>query len=97
MRVEIFSFLLSLVPVPERQGNWFLLGTLSMYLASTMSTSFSKDCHVVCALLGEETIVMSLMSLFSPSERLSRTPTPPPQSHGRMCTMTWGHLFCGLF
>ena len=43
MLVEIFSFLLSLVPVPERAGNWFLLGTLSVYFASMMSTRFSKD------------------------------------------------------
>ena len=57
MPVEIFSFLLSLVPVPERAGNWFLLGTLSVYFASMMSTRFSKDCNVVCALLGEETVV----------------------------------------
>ena len=57
MPVEIFSFLLSLVPVPKRAGNWFLLGTLSVYFASMMSTRFSKDCNVVCALLGEETVV----------------------------------------
>ena len=57
MPVEIFSFLLSLVPVQERAGNWFLLGTLSVYFASMMSTRFSKDCNVVCALLGEETVV----------------------------------------
>ena len=57
MPVEIFSFLLSLVPVLERAGNWFLLGTLSVYFASMMSTRFSKDCNVVCALLGEETVV----------------------------------------
>ena len=57
MHVEIFSFLLSQVPVPERAGNWFLLGILSLYFASMMSTSFSKDCNVVCALLGEETAV----------------------------------------
>ena len=57
MPVEIFSYLLSLVPVPERAGNWFLLGTLSVYFASMMSTRFSKDCNVVCALLGEETAV----------------------------------------
>ena len=57
MPVEIFSFLLSPVPVPERAGNWFLLGTLSVYFASMMSTRFSKDCNVVCALLGEETVV----------------------------------------
>ena len=57
MPVEIFSFLLSLVPVPQRAGNWFLLGTLSVYFASMMSTRFSKDCNVVCALLGEETVV----------------------------------------
>ena len=57
MPVEIISYLLSLVPVPRRAGNWFLLGTLSVYLASMMSTGFSKDCNVVCALLGEETAV----------------------------------------
>ena len=57
MPVEIFSFLLSLVPVPERAGNWFLLVTLSVYFASMMSTRFSKDCNVVCAFLGEETVV----------------------------------------
>ena len=57
MPVQIFSFLLSLVPVPERAGNWFLLGTLSVYFASMMSTRFSKGWYVVCALLGEETVV----------------------------------------
>ena len=57
MPVEIFSFLLSLVTVPERAGNWFLLGTLSVYFASMISTRFSKDCNVVSALLGEETVV----------------------------------------
>ena len=57
MPVEIFSYLLSLVPVPERAGNCFLLGTLSVYFASMMSTRFSKDCNVVCALLAEETAV----------------------------------------
>ena len=51
MPVEIFF------PVIERAGNWFLLGTLSAYFASMMSTRFSKDCNVVCAFLGEETIV----------------------------------------
>ena len=57
MPVEIFLFLLSLVPVLERAGKWFLLGTLSVYFASMMSTRFSKDCNVVCAFLGEETAV----------------------------------------
>ena len=57
MPIEIFSFLLSLVPVPEQAGNWFLLGTLSLYFASMTSTRFSKDCNVVCALLGEDTVV----------------------------------------
>ena len=57
MPVEIFSFLLNLVPVRERVGNWFLLGTLSVHFASVMCTRFSKDCNVLCALLGEETAV----------------------------------------
>ena len=57
MPVEIFSFLLSLVPVPERAGHWFVLWTLPVYFGSMMSTRFSKDCNVVCALLGEGTAV----------------------------------------
>ena len=36
--VEIFSYVLSLVPVPDRAGNWFLLGTLSVHFASMIST-----------------------------------------------------------
>ena len=55
--VDIFSYLLSLVPVPEWAGKWFLLGTLYVQFASMMSTWFSKDCNVVCAPLGEETVV----------------------------------------
>ena len=37
--------------------------------------------------------LLCLMSLFSPSERLSPTPTRAPPSHGTMCTMTWGQVF----
>ena len=55
--VEIFSFLLSLVPVPERAGKWILLGSVFVLFARMMSTRFSKDCNVVCARLGEETAV----------------------------------------
>ena len=55
--VEVFSYLLSLVPVPQRAGNLFLLGTVSVHFASMMSTRFSKDCYVACALLVEETAV----------------------------------------
>ena len=91
MPVEIFSFLLSLVPVPERAGNWFLLGTLFVYFASMMSTRFSKDCNVVCALLGEETV---LPDDFVQLIRAGiTTPTRAPPSHGRMCTTTWGQVF----
>ena len=55
--VEIFSYPLSPVPAPERASNWFLPGTVFVHFASMMSTTFSKDCNVVCALLGEETDV----------------------------------------
>ena len=47
--IEIFSYLLSLVPVPTRAGNWFLLGTLSVHFACILTTTFSRDCNVVCA------------------------------------------------
>ena len=50
--VEIFSYRLSLVPVPERARNWFVLGTVFVHFASMMSTRVSKDCNV-----GEETAV----------------------------------------
>ena len=52
--IEIFSYLLSLVPVPTRAGNWFLLGTMSVHFASMLTTTFSRDCSVVCDLLAEE-------------------------------------------
>ena len=55
--VEIFLYLLSMVPVPERAGNWNLLVTLSVHFASMMSTRFSKGSNGVCALLGEEVAV----------------------------------------
>ena len=92
MPVEIFSYLLSLVPVPERAGNWFLPGTLSVYFASMMSTRLSKECNVVCALLGEETdvpddVVQSIRAATANADRC------PPPSHARMCTMTWGQVF----
>ena len=58
LRVEIFSYPLSLVLVPKLAGNWFLPGTLFVHFASMMSTRFSKDCNAVCALLGEETDVL---------------------------------------
>ena len=79
MPVEIFSFLLSLVPVPKRAGNWCLLGTLSVYFASMMSTRFSKDCNVVCALLGEET---AMPDEFVQSIRaaITNADTCPPKS-----------------
>ena len=75
---EIFSFLLSLVPVPARAGNWFLLGSPFVHFASMMSTTFSKDCNVVCALLGEETVVPDE---FVQSMRVAITDsdTCPPQ------------------
>ena len=55
--IEIFLYLLSLVPVSEQAGNRFLLGTLSVRFASMMSTRFFKDYNVVFALLGEKTAV----------------------------------------
>ena len=79
MPVEIFSFLLSLVPVPERAGNWFLLGTLSVYFASMMSTRFSKDCNVVCALLREETVVPDEF-VQSIRAAITNADTCPPKS-----------------
>ena len=85
MPVEIFSFLLSLVRVPERAGNWFLLGTLSVYFASMMSTRFSKDYNVVCALLGEETVVPNEF-VQSVRVAITKADTCPP-------TMTLGQVF----
>ena len=79
MPVEIFSFLLSLVPVPERAGNWFLLGTLSVYFASMMPNRFSKDCNVVCALLGEETVVRDEL-VQSIRAAITNADTCPPKS-----------------
>ena len=52
--IEIFSYLLSLVRVPSQARNWFLLGTLFVHFATMPTTSFSRDCNVVCALLAEE-------------------------------------------
>ena len=52
--IEIFSYLLSLVPVATQAGNWFLLRTLSVYFASMLTTRFCRDCNVVCALLVED-------------------------------------------
>ena len=94
--VEIFSFLLSLVPVPQRAGNWFLLGALSVYFASMMSTRVSKDCNVVCALLGEETIVPDD---FVPSIRVAITnaDTCPPKVMGGCVPRLGGRFSCGLF
>ena len=79
MPVEIFSFLLSLVPVQERAGNWFLPGTLSVYFASMMSTKSSKDCNVVCALLGEETVVPDEF-VQSSKAAITNADTCPPKS-----------------
>ena len=79
MPVEIFSFLLSLVPVPERAGNWFLLATLSVYFASMMSIRFSKDCNVVFALLGEETVVPDEF-VQSVRAAITNAKTCPPKS-----------------
>ena len=79
MPVEIFSFLFSLVPVPERAGNWFLLGTLSVYFASMMSTRFCKDYNVVCALLGEETVVRDEF-VQSIRAAITNADTCPPKS-----------------
>ena len=81
MPVEKLSFLLSLVSVPQRAGNWFLLGTLSVYFASMMSTRVSKDCNVVCALLGEETVV-PVPDEFVQSIRaaITNADTCPPKS-----------------
>ena len=90
--VELFSYILSLVPVPERAGNWFLLGTLSVHSASMMSTKFSKDCNVLCALLGEEIVVRDEF-VQSISAAITNVDTCPPPSHGRMCTMPWGQVF----
>ena len=81
MPVEIFSFLLSPVPVPERAGNWFLLGTLSVYFATMMSTRFSKDCNVVCALLREETVVLDEF-VQSIRAAITNADTCPPQVMG---------------
>ena len=77
--VEIFSYLLSLAPVPERAGNWFLPGTLSLYFASMMSTRFSKECNVVCALLGEETAVPDEF-VQSIRAAITNADTCPPKS-----------------
>ena len=79
MPVEIFSYLLSLVLVLERAGNWFLLGTLSMHFASMMFTRFSKDCNVVCALLGEETVVPDEF-VQSIRAAITNADTCPPKS-----------------
>ena len=84
MPVEIFSFLSSLVPVPERAGNWFLPGTLSVYFASMMSTRFSKDCNVVCALLGEETVVPDEF-VQSIRAAITNADTCPPKSWEDVC------------
>ena len=40
--------------------------------------------------------VFCLMSLFSPSERLSAMPTRAPPSHGWMCTTTWEHVLLSI-
>ena len=79
MPVEIFSFLLSLVPVPERAGKWFFLGTLSVYFASMMSTRFSKDFNNACALLGEETVVPDEF-VQSIRAAITNADTCPPKS-----------------
>ena len=50
MPIDIFSFLLDLLLVPERARNWFLVGSLSMNFATMMSARSSHDCNVVCAL-----------------------------------------------
>ena len=77
--IHIFLYLLGLVPVPERAGNWFLLGTLSVHFASMMSTKFSKDCNVVCALLGEETAVPDEF-VQSIRAAITNADTCPPKS-----------------
>ena len=79
MRVEIISFLLSLVPVLERAGNWFLLGTLFVYFVSMMSTRFSKGCNAVCALLGEEAAVPDEF-VQSIRAAITNADTCPPKS-----------------
>ena len=80
MHVEIVSYLLSLVSVPERAGNWFLLGTPSVYFASMMSTRFSKECNVVCALLGEETAVPDDFVQSIRAAITNADTCPPPKS-----------------
>ena len=50
-----------------------------MYFASMMSTKVSKDCNVVCALLGEETVVPDefVQSIRAP---ITNADTCPPKS-----------------
>ena len=59
---------------PEEQ-----LATLSVYFASMMSTRFSKDCNVVCALLGEETVVPEEF-VQSIRAAITNADTCPPKS-----------------
>ena len=98
MPVEIFSFLLSLVSVPERAGNWFLLAHLSVYFAGMMSIRFSKDCNVVCALLGEETAVPDEF-VHSIRAAISNADTCPPKSWEDVYhdLGLGGKFSCGLF
>ena len=86
--IEIFSYPLSVVPIAERACNWFMLGTLCVHFASMMYTRFSKDCNVVCALLGEETampneFVQSIRSAITNADTCP--PPPPPKSWEDVC------------
>ena len=89
--VEIFSYLWSMVPAPERAGNWFLLGLCLRILQAWCLPGFPRT--VMLCVPFSVRRPHCLMSLFSPSVRLSPTPTPAPRSHGRMCTMTWEQVF----
>ena len=64
---------------PQQAGNWFLLGTLPVYFASMMSTRFSKDYNVVCALEGEE-IVVPHEFVQSIRAAITNADTCPPKS-----------------
>ena len=77
--VKILSYLLSLLSAPQQAGNRFLLGTVSVHFASMMSTKFSKDCNVMCALLGEEAVVPRLF-FESIGAAIANADTCPPKS-----------------
>jgi hypothetical protein len=73
-----------------------LLGTLSVYFASMMSTRFSKDCNVVCPLLGEETVVPDdFVQLIRAG--ITNADTCPPQVMGGCVPRLGGRFSCGLF